>query len=177
VELADCLLRGVQLFDHYLGQGVDRETIAHAVAFSLPIATDFLTGVAKLKALRLLWYQIAKAYQCETFAPHHLYIHVRSEVFTSETLQPHANMLKSTTASIAAICGGCNALTVYGEEEQNPLMQRMARNTSVLLREESHFGKVADPTAGAYAIDTLVDAIAQQAWQQFQTQLVNPTKS
>ena len=176
-ELADCLLRGVQLFDHYLAQGADRETIAHAVAFSLPIATDFLTGIAKLKALRLLWYQIAKAYQCETFEPHHLHIHVRAEVFASEALQPHANLLKSTTASIAAICGGCNALTVYEEQEQNPLLQRMARNISVLLREESHFHKVADPTAGAYAIDTLVDAIARQAWQQFQTQLVNPTKS
>jgi methylmalonyl-CoA mutase len=176
-ELTNCLLRGKQIFDHYLDQGVDRETIAQAVAFSLPVATDFLTGIAKLKALRLLWYQIAKAYQCETFEPHHLHVHVRSEVFASDTLQPHSNMLKSTTAAIAAICGGCNALTVYEEQEQNPLMQRMARNTSVLLREESHFDKVADPTAGAFAIDALVDALAQQAWQQFQTQLLNPTKS
>jgi len=176
-ELTNCLLRGTQLFDLYLAQGVDRENIAHAVAFSLPIATDFLTSIAKLKALRLLWYQIAKAYQCETFEPHHLHVHVRSEVFASDTLQPHSNMLKSTTASIAAICGGCNALTVYEEQEQNPLLQRMARNTAVLLREESHFDKVADPTAGSFAIDTLVDAIAQQAWQQFQTQLLNPPKS
>lgn len=170
-ELTNCLLRGVQLFDHYLERGVDRETIVHAVAFSLPVGTDFLTSIASLKALRLLWYQIAKAYQCETFEPHHLHLHVRVEVFASDALQPHANMLNSTTASIAAICGGCNALTVYEEQEQNPLMQRMARNTSVLLREESHFDKAADPTAGAYAIDALVDAIAQQAWKEFQAQL------
>ena len=175
--LTECLLQGTHLFDHYLDRGVDRETIAHAVAFSIPIGNDFLTGIATLKALRLLWYQIAKAYQCETFEPHHLHIHVRAEVFGSDTLQPHANMLNGTTASIAAICGGCNALTVYEEDEQNTLMQRMARNTSVLLREESHFDKAADPTAGAFAIDALTDAIAQQAWQQFQAQLVNPPKS
>jgi methylmalonyl-CoA mutase len=167
-ELATCLLRGAQLFEKYLDQGIDKEIIAHAIAFSVSIGTDFLTGIAKLKALRLLWYQIAKAYQCKTFEPHHLHLHVRSEVFSSEALQPHSNMLKSTTASIAAVCGGCNALTVYEEQPENPLMQRMARNTAALLREESHFDKVADPTAGAFAIDAITHAMAQQAWQEFQ---------
>jgi methylmalonyl-CoA mutase len=169
-EIANCLMHGATLFEKYLDQGIDKEVIAHAIAFSMPMGTDFLTGIAKLKALRLLWYQIAKAYQCETFEPHHLHLHVRSEAFVSESLQPHSNMLKSTTASIAAICGGCNALTVYEEQADNTLMQRMARNTAVLLREESHFSKVADPTAGSFAIDSITHTIAAQAWKQFQTQ-------
>lgn len=173
-EISQCLVQGQKYFENYLALGADKETIAQAIAFSVPVASDFLTAIAKLKALRLLWYQIAKAYQCETFEPHHLHLHVRSEIFTQEALQPHSNLLKSTTASVAAICGGCNALTVYEEHPENTLMQRMARNTSLLLREESHFNKVADPTAGAYAIDAIVHALAREAWQHFQSQLTNP---
>jgi methylmalonyl-CoA mutase len=78
-------------------------------------------------------------------------------------------MLRSTTSSIAAICGGCDSLTVFPEDESNSMMQRMARNTSVILREESHLSKVADPLAGAYAIEVMIDTLAKESWQKFQS--------
>jgi methylmalonyl-CoA mutase len=82
-------------------------------------------------------------------------------------------MIKSTTASMAAIIGGCDSLSVLPEDETVPLMSRIASNVSNILREESHFDKVADPLAGSYVIADLTDKLAQQAWLHFQNQMKN----
>ena len=76
-------------------------------------------------------------------------------------------MLKSTSAALAAILGGCDALTVQPENE-NPMMARIARNVSSILREESHLSKVADPTAGSYYLESLTNQLAINAWKKFQ---------
>ena len=76
-------------------------------------------------------------------------------------------MLKSTTASLAAVLGGCNSLTVYAEDD-SLMMNRIARNISSVLREESYIDKVADATSGAYAIEKMVDEIAKASWLDFQ---------
>ena len=78
-------------------------------------------------------------------------------------------MLKATMAAMASVIGGSNALTVYAEDNGNKMMERIASNVSNILREESHFNKVADPAAGAYVIEQMVNDIAQAAWEQFQS--------
>jgi methylmalonyl-CoA mutase len=123
------------------------------VALSLPVGTDFFIEQAKLKALRALW--------SENFTQS-IFIHARSNPWISESFKPHSNMLKSTTAAMAAIAGGCDALTVYAELESDANMNRIARNVSNILREESYFDKVADATAGSYYIDSLTQEIIKQ---------------
>jgi methylmalonyl-CoA mutase len=122
-------------------------------AVSLPIGTDFFIEQAKLKALRSIWSDISGS---------EIFIYARSSSWVAENFQPHGNMLKSTTAAMAAIAGGCDALTIYPEKEGDANMNRIARNVSNILREESHFNKVADTTAGSYYIEALTEEIIKQ---------------
>jgi methylmalonyl-CoA mutase len=138
------------------------------ISFSVAVDQNFLLNICKLKALRLLWYQVSQAYGVENFAPEDLVIHATSHSWKHDKFQPHGNMLNSTTAAMAAIIGGCNSLSVHPENESDATMDRIAKNVSNILREESHLDKVSDPTAGAYAIEVMVDSIAKEAWSMFQ---------
>ena len=75
--------------------------------------------------------------------------------------------MKETYAAMAAILGGCDALTIEAEEEGNTMMNRIARNTSSILDEESFLSKVADPLAGSYYIESLTKQLAEKAWAKF----------
>jgi len=169
-EVSEALLKGVHLLDRLTENGMDVSTVIRNIAFSIPISTNFFLEIAKLKALRQLWFQIARSYRQEDYRPENLHIHVRSEAWKNSSFQPNANMLKSTTASLAAVLGGCNSLTVHSEED-SVMMNRMARNISNVLREESHIDKVSDATAGAFAVEKMTDEIAQASWLDFQHQI------
>jgi methylmalonyl-CoA mutase len=161
---------------HLLLQGEnkdDRAAILKNISFSIPVETNFLLSITKIKTLRLLWYQIARSFGFENFHPDDLHIHCRSEKWVSEKFQPHSNMLKSTTAAMAAIIGGCDSLTIMAEDQKVPVMDRIATNVSNILREESYFNKVADPLAGSYVIAQMTDTLARQAWSHFQNLMKN----
>jgi methylmalonyl-CoA mutase len=166
-EIAEALCQGVATVEKLNGDK-DLSEVFNAIAFSLSVDTAFFESIAKLKALRLLWYQVAQAYQIKSYKPSNLHIHARSEVWRANKFEPHGNMIKSTTSAMASILGGCDSLTVFAEDSQNKMMDRIAKNVSTILREESQLNKVADPVAGSYAIDTMVDAIAKAAWTLFQ---------
>jgi methylmalonyl-CoA mutase len=164
-EVADALSSGAQFFEQSASPSVDFFT---SIAFSLAANNSFLETIAKLKALRFLWYQVAMAYGFTSFSVADLHLHVRSEKWIDEKFQPHGNLLKSTAASMASIIGGANSITIHAEDSANSMMNRIARNVSNLLREESHLDKAADPSAGAYAIDAMTEEFAKHAWKIFQ---------
>lgn len=166
-EIALALQKGVEAIETLEAEGLTRETIFESIAFSIPVSANFLQEISKLKALRMLWYQIAQAYGISSYKQEDLYIHTRSEVWINEKFQPHGNMLNSALATMAALAGGCQAHTAYPENEDDLIMRRIARNHPVLLKEESHFDKVSDPVAGAYAVEVMTDAIAKKAWELF----------
>jgi methylmalonyl-CoA mutase len=167
-EIATALAQAVQFIYKMEDEGMSVESLINNIAFSIPVGNDFLVEISKLKSLRILWYQIVQVFEIKSFKPEDLYLHTRSEVWIDEKFQPHGNLLKSTISSMAAILGGTNANTVYAEKETDKTVNRMARNNSMILREESHFGKVADPLAGAYVIEKMVDEISKAAWHKFQ---------
>lgn len=169
-EISDALVKGVNLLDRLTEKGIEVSACIQQIAFSLPVSTNFFIEIAKLKALRALWFQVARTFRQENYHPSALHLHIRSEVWKNSEFQPNANMLKSTTASMAAVLGGCNSLTVYAEDNSS-MMNRIARNISNILREESYLDKVADATSGAYAIEKMVDEIAQASWLDFQQQI------
>lgn len=158
-EIAAALAAAVQVLDQ------SSPNTIHQIAFSLPIQTHLFQELAKLKALRMLWYQIQGAYGVELKSVH---IHAYSEAWPAPDYQPHGNMIKSTTACLAAILGGCDSVTILAEKPDQVMMNRIARNVSSILREESYLHKVADPIAGSYFIDTLVTELAEKAWHKFQ---------
>lgn len=168
-EIVEALLKGVDNIEEFKSNH-PLSNIVRSIAFSINVSASFFETIAKLKALRLLWYQVVSAYGVKTH-PSQFHIHALSTKWANEKYQPHANLLKSTTAVMASIIGGADSITVEPEDEANSMMNRMARNTSSILREESHLDKVADPSAGSFLVDTMTDALAKKAWEKFQNQI------
>lgn len=142
---------------------------ANQVAFSTSVGQDFFLEIAKFRAIRVVWAKVLEATQSKTNIP--VFLHAHSQPWINKPYQPHGNMLKCTTAAMAAILGGCDALTVSPEESDNGMMVRVARNVSNILREESHLSKVADPVAGSYFIENLTYQLADAAWKSIQKEL------
>ncbi len=164
-EIARSLTKAVNRLDAYSEQGVEIENAFHQVAFSVFVGNDFFVEIAKLKALRLLWQQVEGAYEIQNHKP--LFIRGASTPLVNKTYQPHGNLVKETYSAMVAILGGCGSVTVEPEDFTNATMVRMARNASLVLREESFLSQVADPLAGSYFIDSLVQQIAEKAWSKF----------
>lgn len=136
------------------------------IAFWMPIGTDFFLEVTKIKAIKHLWNVIAQAYGNKTL--NSVPIHAFSETWIQPAYEPHGNLLKQTTAGLSAVLGGCDALTL-AHDPAHPESARIARNVSSMLREESHLARVADPTHGAYYLDSLTQQLITETWQKFQT--------
>jgi methylmalonyl-CoA mutase len=163
-ELVNALHAGVAILDKFTDRGIPAQVVATQIGFYSSVDTDFFLSIAKLKALRILWSNILAAYKIRSSVQ----IHAISTAWIKDSFQPHGNLIKSTTAALAAITGGCNYLTVQPESESEP-GNRAARLVSNVLREESHLAKVADPTAGSYYLDSLISQLVEKSWQQFLT--------
>jgi methylmalonyl-CoA mutase len=170
-EIATALTQAVQFLYQMEKEGMAIKSVINNISFSMPVGNNFLVEISKLKSLRMLWYQVVQVFEVRSYQPQDLYIHTRSEPWINENFQPHGNLIKSTLSTMAAVAGGTNANTVYAEKETDKMANRIARNNSLVLREESHFGKVADPFAGAYAIEKMVDNISKAAWNKFQNMI------
>lgn len=169
-EISFALMEATQLMDTLTDAGHSKELIWRNLSFSLASGKNFLLDIAKQKALRLLLYQVGRAFELRDYTE--VEINVRVEPWSVERFQPHSNMISGSVAALAAVAGGCNSLTILAEDENNMTMTRIARNVSNILREESHLNKVADPTAGAYAIENIVDRLAVTAWGEFQREVM-----
>lgn len=165
-EIARALESGVHAMEAF-SDDANSKRVFRSICFSLSADAALLQTIAKFKALRMLWFQIANAYGISDFTPDDLFVHARSAFVANDQFGPHENMIKGTFATMAALMGGCDAVTVEADETIS-FAHRSARNVSSMLREESFFDRSADPLAGAWAIDALTRAIAAQAWTLFQ---------
>ncbi len=131
-------------------------------------ADQFLT-TAKFRAIRKLWARVEAA--CG-LAPEPLFVCAETGWRMMSRRDPYVNMLRTTVATFSAAVGGANAITVLPFTAALGLpdrfARRIARNTQLILAEESHLAKVADPAAGAGAIERLTDQLCQAAWTLFQ---------
>ena len=164
--LAGLVSRVVDQLDQLTDAGVSAQHALQQCVVHWPMGTDYFGGIAALRALRLLLLQIARAYD-STLQPEDFFIYSTSPTWQAPDYQPHGDMLKNTTAAMAAIIGGCNALCVEPADYSNGLDCRIARNVSSILKEEAYLNKVVDPAAGAYFIERLTHELAQQAWKKF----------
>src|SRR5574344_400266 len=98
-------------------------------------------------------------------------IHSEDTIWNKTVYDPCVNMLRTQTEAMSAVLGGTNSLTVLPfnaiYESATDFSVRIARNQQILLKEESHLDKIADPAAGSYYIETLTNSIAQYAWDEF----------
>ena len=136
-------------------------------AFSVSITTQYLTEIAKLRALRYLLRKVARAFGLpdEEGKP---FIHARTFIHYRENTADYTNQVRATAQAMSAVIGGCDALTVLPfDNGDNALAQRLATHVSYILEHESLFAKVADPAAGAFALEDMTLKLANAAWKTF----------
>ena len=156
----DEIVQGFKTVQQTMGK--DFVVVAGQVAFSVNISHDFFLELAKLRAIRQVWNKYLVATKAGS---HSLLIHAHSRAWSDQQFQPHENMIKSTTAALAAILGGCDALTIDHATSDLAMTSRVAQNVSSILREESYLSKVADPVAGSYFIENLTHQLTDAAWE------------
>lgn len=168
-ELAYVLGVAVQYWRMLEGAGLAVDEARRVLSVVLAVDADQFLGTAKLRAMRRLW---ARLEQACGLAPAHLDLHAETAWRMTTKVDPAVNWLRTTTAVFAAGVGGADHVVVEPWTAAIGLPdafgRRVARNTQLILIEESNLHRVADPAAGSGGIETLTDEICQRAWALFQ---------
>ncbi|TMJ63901.1 MAG: methylmalonyl-CoA mutase [Alphaproteobacteria bacterium] len=168
-ELAFVLAGGVAYLRALEQAGVDLEDARGMVYARLSADADQFLTMAKFRALRLLWARIEQA--CG-LRPKPIYIAAQTAWRMLTQRDPYVNMLRATMATFSAGLGGANAVTVLPHTLAlglpDPFARRVARNTQLVLLQESNLAKVSDPAAGAGGIESLTRQLCEAAWALFQ---------
>lgn len=172
-QLVTSLQKAVAVMDALTNIGTDPSTILKHLIVKFEIGSSYFKEIAKLRAFRILMVAVAKGYNVEDFESDHLHIHAETSFASQPDEDIYNNMLRNTTQSMSAILGGCNSLYVRPHSEgvgpNNSFSTRIARNVSLILKEEAYFDKVSDPAAGSYYIESLTNLMVEKAWEQFLT--------
>ena len=172
-ELAFTLASAIEVVDKMTQQNMPLPVIIQKMEFSISVGTNYFVEIAKIRAFRFLWTKILKdGYGLSEQQIPVISIHCTTSSFYNSSMSPHTNMIRATTESMAAIIGGCNSLSVraYDEtfQESDAFSRRISRNISIILKEESYFDKVIDPSAGSYFIENLTFEISKNAFELLQ---------
>ncbi len=165
-EIAFTLANALVYIDELTERQIELSTILAKLHISLSVGTDYFTEIAKIRAFRYVWQQLLiQGYGVAN--PPLPHIQANTSFYYDAALTPNTNMLRATTEAMAGIIGGCDALQVHAYnaafETPDHFGQRMARNISSILKEESYLDKVNDPSAGSYFIENLTFALAEKA--------------
>jgi methylmalonyl-CoA mutase len=172
-ELAIALATGACYLEALLGAGLSADDAREAIAFRIAVGRDTFVELCKLRALRTCWEKVlvASGATGTGAGPGRPLVHAVCSSPALSVRDPWVNMLRVTTQVFAAVMGGAELVTPSAFDQafgaSSALGRRVARNTGLVLREESALGKVSDPTGGSFYFDTLTDAIAREAWTRF----------
>ena len=168
-ELAAVLATGLAYLRGLEAQGHDLEVARGSLAFLLVADTEEFLTVAKFRALRRLWARVEQACGLE---PKPIRLHAETAWRMTTRRDPWVNMLRTTVAAFSAGIGGADAITVLPFTAAlglpDAFARRIARNTQIILLDESNLARVADPAAGAGGFEALTDALCEKAWGLFQ---------
>ncbi|NPV19858.1 methylmalonyl-CoA mutase subunit beta [Bradyrhizobium aeschynomenes] len=168
-ELAFVLASGIAYLRALEAGGMAMETARDMIYARLAADTDQFLTLAKFRSLRRLWARIEQACGLQ---PRPLFISGETAWRMLTRRDPYVNMLRATIATFAAGLGGANAVTVLPHTAAlglpDAFARRVARNTQLVLLEESNLARVADPAAGAGGIEALTTELCSTAWALFQ---------
>lgn len=183
-ELGYALANGNEILSKLVEAGLDTALVAKKIKFNFGIGANYFMEIAKFRAARWLWAEIVAAYNplCKHECPNKsedgicrcaskIYMHAETSTYNMTVFDAHVNLLRSQTEAMSASIAGVNSLTVLPFDEpfkdSDNFSERIARNQQLLLKEECHFDKITDPSAGSYYIENLTVSIADQAWKLF----------
>lgn len=153
--------------------GLIAEIIAKKIKFNFGIGSNYFMEIAKFRAARLLWANIVKAYlpsgACDCAAK--MNVNAYTSEWNQSIYDAFVNLLRSQTEAMSASIAGVDSITVVpfdnAYKTSDDFSERIARNQQLLLKEEAHFDKIVDASAGSYYIENLTNAIAEEAWKIF----------
>jgi len=170
-EIAGVLATGVAYLRAMTQAGLSISDAAQQITLTLTIGPDQFMAIAKLRATRLAW---ARILEVSGSAPGSRAASVHAETAAAMVTRrdPWVNILRSTMASFAAAVGGADAITVRPFDSalgaSDDLGMRVARNTQLMLDEESHVNAVIDPAGGSWYVEELTSELAKESWARFQ---------
>jgi len=150
--------------------GLDSSQVARQIEFTLGVGPDQFLEMAKFRAVRRLWARVLE--ECGVAeGERHSATYARTSGRMITWIDPWVNMLRVTTATFAAGVGGADGVTATPFDralgEPGPIGRRIARNTQIVLQDESSLGRIADPLAGSWYGEALSDEVAQAGWRRF----------
>jgi methylmalonyl-CoA mutase len=169
--LAEALATGNEYFEKLTDRAVSPAQVAASMQFQISIGSDYFLEMSKIRAFKMLWLQVLKAWNAPLAYPL-VACRFQPEAFTDDL---YTNMIRGTTMAMSAVLGGANRLIVApydtGREAQATYPahfgRRIARNVQHLLKMESGLDSIADPIAGSHYIEQLSLGLANRAWQEF----------
>ncbi len=168
LELALTLADGKEYVRTAVARGLDIDDFAGRLSFFFCIGMNFYLEVAKLRAARLLWCRIMREFGPKNPRSLMLRTHCQTSGWSLTEQDPYNNIVRTTVEAMAAIFGGTQSLHTNSFDEAIALPSdfsaHIARNTQLILQEETHITKVIDPWAGSYLVERLTQDLADKAW-------------
>jgi methylmalonyl-CoA mutase len=168
LELAFTLADGKEYVKTALAKGLDVDEFAGRLSFFWAIGMNFYLEIAKMRAARLLWCRIMKQFGAKNPKSLMLRTHCQTSGWSLTEQDPYNNIVRTTIEAMAAVFGGTQSLHTNSFDEAIALptefSARIARNTQLILQEETHITNVIDPWAGSYMMETLTQQMADKAW-------------
>jgi methylmalonyl-CoA mutase len=167
-ELAYTLADGMEYVRVAKAKGLDVDAFAPRLSFFFGIGMNFFMEIAKLRAARLLWHRIMDGFGAKNPKSLMLRTHCQTSGVSLTEQDPYNNIVRTTIEAMAAVLGGTQSLHTNSFDEAIALptdfSARIARNTQLILAEESGITHVADPLGGSYFIESLTGELADKAW-------------
>jgi methylmalonyl-CoA mutase len=169
LELAFTLADGKEYVKTAIAKGLDVDEFAGRLSFFWAIGMNFYLEIAKMRAARLLWHRIMSGFGAKNAKSLMLRTHCQTSGWSLTEQDPYNNIVRTTVEAMAAVFGGTQSLHTNSFDEAIALptefSARIARNTQLILQEETHLTSVVDPWAGSYMMETLTQQMADAAWK------------
>ena len=170
-ELGYALAWGNEYLNQLVEAGVEPTLAARKIKFNLGISENYFMEIAKFRAARLLWAEIVKQYEPKCDCACKMCVNATTTSYNMTVFDSYVNLLRTQTETMSAALAGVHSIVVNpfdaAYETPTDFSERIARNQQLLLKEESHFDKVVDPSAGSYFIEELTTSLADVAWKLF----------
>ncbi len=167
LELAFTLADGLEYVKTALSKGLDIDSFAPRLSFFFGIGMNFFMEIAKLRAARFLWADLISKFNPKNPRSMALRTHCQTSGWSLAAQQPYNNIIRTTIEAMAAVLGGTQSLHTNALDEAIALptdfSARIARNTQIILQEESQVCRTVDPMAGSYYIESLTHALINEA--------------
>ncbi|MGE5386509.1 MAG: methylmalonyl-CoA mutase [Betaproteobacteria bacterium] len=169
LELAFTLADGREYVKTAIASGMDVDEFAGRLSFFFAIGMNFYLEVAKLRAARLLWWKIMQEFAPKSAKSMMLRTHCQTSGWSLTEQDPYNNVVRTAIEAMAAVFGGTQSLHTNALDEAIALptefSARIARNTQLIIQEETHITNVVDPWAGSYMMEKLTQDLADEAWK------------